>query len=97
MQEASDAHSKTADSDTVSTYQVLFSTYQVIIIMILFAICAYLNEYVTSASYPHVNIANPIKINIITTLYLKSIINTYCELSKWCMVSRFPSHLQDLI
>ena len=65
--------------------------------LILFAICAYLNEYVASASYQHVNIANPIKINNITTLYLKSIINTYCKLSNWCVVSSFPSCLQDLI
>ena len=29
MQEASDAHSKTADSDTVSTYQVFFFTVKI--------------------------------------------------------------------
>ena len=76
---------------------VMFRMFEPQDLFILFAICAYLNEYVTSASYPHVNIANPIKINNITTLYLKSIINTYCELSKWCMVSRIPPELQDLV
>ena len=63
----------------------------------LSAICAYLNEYVTSAGYPRVNIANTIKINNITTVYLKSISGTSFELSKWCVVGSFPPQLQDWI
>ena len=48
-------------------------------------------------SNPHVNIANPIKINKVTTIDLKSIMSTYCGLSKWCVDSVFVSQLQDLI
>ena len=33
------------------------------ICLILFAICAYWNDKMTSSSNPHVDIANPIKIN----------------------------------
>ena len=33
------------------------------ICLILFAVCAYWNDKVTSSSNPHVDIANPIKIN----------------------------------
>ena len=63
----------------------------------LFAICAYLNVNVTSTSNPHVNIANPIKINKLMTVYLKSIMSRYFGLSKWCVDSVFASQLQDLI
>ena len=48
----------------------------------LFAICAYLSVNVTCISNGHVNIANPIKINKLTTVYLKSIMSRYFGLSK---------------
>ena len=54
--------------------------------LIIFAICVYLNGKVTSTSYPYVNIANLMKINEITTVYLESIISTYCKLSKWLWI-----------
>ena len=65
--------------------------------MSLFAICGYLNENVISASYPHVNIANTIKLNKLTTVYLKSIMSRCYELSKRFVISGFPSQLQDMI
>ena len=50
--------------------------------LISFANPKYLNENVTSTSNPYVNIANPIKINKLTTVYLKSIMGTYCGLCR---------------
>ena len=46
------------------------------------AICAYLSVNVTGTSNGYVNIANPIKINKLTTVYLKSIMSRYFGLSK---------------
>ena len=59
------------------------------ICLIMFAIGVYLNEKVTSTNYPHINIANQIKVNKLTTVYLKSIISTYCGLSTWDADSGF--------
>ena len=61
---------------------VLFVNFNHKICLIMFAICACLNENVTSTSYPHVNIANLIKMNKLMTVYLKSIMSTHCRLSK---------------
>ena len=76
---------------------VLFIILNHKVCLIIFPICAYLNKKVTSNGYLHVNSANRIKVNELTTLYLKSIMSTYCGLSKWCVNSWFLSHLQDLI
>ena len=54
-------------------------------------------EKVTSARNSHVNIANRIQINKLSTVDSKSITATYCRLSTICVVGVFVSQLQDLI
>ena len=50
---------------------VLFMNHK--ICLNLFAILVYLNEKVTSAGYPHINISSQIQINKLMTVDLKSI------------------------
>ena len=70
---------------------VLFVILNHKICLVMFAICTCLNEKVTTTSYSRVNITNQIKINKTRVVYLKSVMSTYCILSKWWVVYSFLS------